>query len=218
METVDLSLCSFEEFVSFFFDRGPAPAPAGVGEPHPWYWSVHVVFDPALMAEHSIRLFSAPGFLALRTPEQLERGFWVLQVDALDCSPRGLIWNDSLPWETRSEIVHSMYMLFERLFSNTPLDTASNMWWDSFCHDWSCGARVRGDCPENDRMQDVMFETLIRVLQLPTRHCQEAALHGLGHLRHPRTEQAIGSFLDGNDLLNEGTRSYARAAARFEVL
>ena len=63
-----------------------------------------------------------------------------------------------------------------------------------------------------------MFETLSRILSLDSEHCRTAAPHGLGHLHHPLTRDLIARFLTDNPALNEGTKTYALAAAGFKVL
>lgn len=65
-------------------------------------------------------------------------------------------------------------------------------------------------------MQNVMFESLVEILALDSEHCQDAALHGLGHLHHPATEQIIQSYLAQHPSLDKNRRDYALAAARFK--
>jgi hypothetical protein len=90
------------------------------------------------------------------------------------------------------------------------------MWWDAFAYEWHCGNRSRVKGGEDEQMQDVMFETLERILDLPGDGCQAAALHGLGHLHHPSTEELIQRYL--RRPVSKDLRKYARAAGRFEVL
>jgi hypothetical protein len=42
-------------------------------------------------------------------------------------------------------------------------------------------------------------------------------LHGLGHLRHPNTEELIQRFLERHPALSVELKAYALAAAKFEV-
>ncbi|HEV2731066.1 MAG TPA: hypothetical protein VGV15_13625 [Terriglobales bacterium] len=111
-----------------------------------------------------------------------------------------------------------MFHLFERLFAAEPLETAPNMWWDSLCYDWHCGNRLRENGGEDAAMQDVMFETLAKILQLPSFYCQRDALHGLGHLHHPDTRALIQSYFDRNPTLDPEIKDYALAAAEFSVM
>jgi hypothetical protein len=66
-------------------------------------------------------------------------------------------------------------------------------------------------------MQDVIFETLNRILRLDSVPCQTAALHGLGHLHHPDTERVIEQYLQGNPMVSPKLRDYALAAAKFDI-
>ena len=67
-------------------------------------------------------------------------------------------------------------------------------------------------------MQDVMFETLTRILRFESETCQSAALHGLGHLRHPDTAAVIADYLEHNRDIDPELRDYALDAARFDVM
>ena len=111
-----------------------------------------------------------------------------------------------------------MFYLFERLFSKDSLDSSVEMWWDSLAYDWHCDIRSRTNGGEDASMQNVMFETLSRILELDSLACQRAALHGLGHLHHPDTEPLIRRYIDRNKDIDAALREYALAAARFEVL
>jgi hypothetical protein len=63
-----------------------------------------------------------------------------------------------------------------------------------------------------------MFETLERILGLESIECQYAALHGLGHLHHPKTNDLIQRYIEQRAQMDSGLRDYAQAAARFEVM
>src|SRR5262249_43315783 len=98
------------------------------------------------------------------------------------------------------------------------LDTAVYMWWDSLAYDWHCGTRARANGGEDEAMQDTMFETLCAILECDVPHIRSAALHGLGHLHHPRTRAAIEGWLLRKAPDDREFVAYANAAARFEVL
>ena len=66
-------------------------------------------------------------------------------------------------------------------------------------------------------MQDVMFEVLADLLQNDSEICQDAALHGLGHLHHPATQGLIENYIEQRPSLTQERRQYALAAARFEI-
>jgi hypothetical protein len=213
---VDLTGCSFKAFVDFIFQRD---VPAELSDARPWYWDTEVEFDPGEVCHQYVQLFGKPEFLCdAFSSSQLEQGFWAVISSTLECSAANLIWHDDLDFGTRESCVKSMYEVFRRLFAIQPLDTSVQMWWDALCYDWHCGNRAREKGGEDARMQDVIFETLSRILDLSSWHCQASALHGLGHLHHPRTTDVIDNFLNKNLNLSAEQREYALAAMRFKVL
>lgn len=211
---------SFEDFVTFLFDHEVVPMPQDrKKEPEPWYWTAAVVFEPIRVASDYVRLFTNPEFLlASFSTEQLEQGFWAIQSCNIECSVSEIIWHRQVPFVMRENCVRSMFHLFEKLFAAAPVDTAANMWWDSLAYDWHCGNRCRSNGREEEQLQDVMFETLEKILALRSLKCQTAALHGLGHLHHPATQQLIDLYLQRNKAIDADLRDYAIAAARFDVM
>ena len=111
-----------------------------------------------------------------------------MQNNTLECSAHRLVWNTAVPFEIREECVRSMYFLFRESFIDESLENSVCMWWDSFCYDWHCGNRKRSRGGEDLAMQDVMFETLSRILGLESETCQGAALHGLSFTIRKREE------------------------------
>lgn len=215
----DITSASYEEFVGFLFDHDVVPIPTQDNQPEPWYWRVDVLFDPRQVAGFYIRLFLDPSFLVTAySAAQLEQGFWAIQSENLDCSVSLVLWHQDIPVEIRETCVRTMFHLFENLFSKVTSATACNMWWDSLAYDWHCGNRKRANGGEDEFMQDVMFETLSRILFLPSLQCQLAALHGLGHLHHPHAPFLIERYIDANEPMDARLREYAQAAARFEVM
>lgn len=210
---------SFDEFVSFIFNTAvPDPPDENPKRDH-WYYHLDVSFDPSEVLTHYTRLFNDPVFLRERyTRGQLEEGFWAIQSCNLDCGVGQVIWMTDVPFAVRERCVHSMFHLYERLFANDTLATAASMWWDSLCYDWHCGNRSRENGGEDERMQNVMFATLAKILELDSLFCQGAALHGLGHLHHPGTEELVADYLKAHPNISADMKEYARAAARFEVL
>jgi hypothetical protein len=115
--------------------------------------------------------------------------------------------------------VHSLDdRIFRRLFAKDAFDTSVDMWWDSLCYDWHCGNRIRERGGEDLELQDTYFETLAEVLWIDSDTCQTAALHGLGHLHHPRTKELVERFIAEHPSITADLKAYALAAGRFEVL
>jgi hypothetical protein len=215
-EQIDISRYSFDEFVAFVFDR---EIRARTGKYHPWYFDVEIAFDASRLCEFYIQLFRNPNsILAKYSKAQLEVGFWAIHGAAFDCSAQHLIWNTDVPFPARCECIKSMSVLFHRLFATEPLETSVSMWWDSLCYEWECGNRNRQRGGEDMLMQDVIFGVLTDLLQSDSEICQGAALHGLGHLHHPSTQELVENYIKQHPSLGEASKKYALAAARFEII
>ena len=215
-EPSDLTNISFDEFVSLIFDRDTPPE---AGKLDPSFYDVGVEFDAKKMCAYYVQLFQEPEFLVSRfTKQQLEEGFWAIMGHTVEWSTANIIYDSNLPLSARKDCIESMALLFERLFANEPLDTSVHMWWDSLCYDWHCGNRKRERGGEDLELQNVFFETLAKVLAIDSWICQGAALHGLGHLHHPRTKELIDRFVDEHPTLTQEQKAYAVAAAKFEVM
>jgi hypothetical protein len=203
-ERIDISGYSYDEFVSFIFDRG---IPDIADKHHPWYFDVRVAFDPNRLCEFYTRLFRSQDFACGEYSKgQLEAGFRAIHGG--DCSVEHLIWNRSVPFHSRCELVKSMADLFKRFFATEPLETSVCMWWDSLCYAWECGNRNRQRGGEDMWMQDVIFGVLSDLLQSDSEICQGAAVHGLSHLHHPSTPELMQNYVNQHPSL----------AARFEIM
>ena len=214
-QSIDISQYSFDEFVSFLFDRDVPPKTA---KRDPWYWHTEVTYTPDLICSYYVTLFRQPHFLLERfSKQQLEQAFWAIPGWNLDCSAARIMWDCDLPFAAREECVRTMADLFRILFATEPLETSVQMWWDSLCYDWHCGNRAREWGGEDERMQDVILQTLTAILALDSDICQRAALHGLGHLHHPETANLIQRYIAEHPTLANEQREYALAAAKFEV-
>ena len=93
---VVLADLTFDEFVSFLFDRDVALESEGKDY---WYWHVAVEFDAKIITAHYIRLFRQPEFLLERfTKVQLEEAFWAIASHNLDSSVSKILSNWTCPY------------------------------------------------------------------------------------------------------------------------
>ena len=217
---VDIRQYSFDEFVSFLFARDVQfeAEQSDLNKWDPWDRHIEVIFDSEQVSRHYVRLFTEPGFLLERfSKAQLEDGFWAIQGPNLDCSVLRIL-ESTPPVASREQCVSSMFYLFRDFFAKEPLETAGSMWWDSLCFSWHRGNRERSKDGEDLRLQNVIFQTLVRILDLDSEFCHRASLHGLGHLQHPDTEKVIEEFIGKHPSLTDAQKAYALAAARFKVL
>lgn len=127
-------------------------------------------------------------------------GLWQLQLWIRDAD---------VPVPLRLDCIAAMPTMFREFFSQRPIDGACFMWWD-----WL----QLGDDDSDHRMLDAMVDALARVLQLPERHCQMSALHGLGHVTHEAKAEIIRSFLARSRDLDDEIVEYAERAIVGRIL
>jgi hypothetical protein len=214
----DLRQVSFEGFHQFIFELKVAVK----GEDDPWYWNFNLCidYDEEQIANLYIELFeNADCLLELYPKDMLEQGFWAIMGGNLENSAYSLIWDSDLSIEVKEKLISSMYFLYEKLFFEEPLDTSSEMWWDSlaFCY-YEGGSRDPANNEEDRRIQNAMFITLKKILSLNSERCQSAALHGLGHLRHPENSEAITDYIKKNKNLTTDQIEYANACIAGDIM
>lgn len=142
----------------------------------------------------------------------------------------------AVPVSVRAEYVRASFFVFSSYFDSrlgaegflaadsrgpslSPMRLLCCMWWDI------APASVWVKC-EDTAIADAVFETLERILRLSSVACQEAALHGLGHLVSPvgrgdvssRAVATIDAYLEreGNRAI-DSIRVYARQARGGQV-
>ena len=207
---IDLDKFSFEQWVGFVFDH-----PAKDTDAKEWYWQEAWEYEVSneFVLKYMTRLFRNPTFLLeAYSSEQLEQGFWFLH------KPSGFLAegmsDPNVAWTLRRECVVSMGNLFEKLFAIDPLDdSACFIWWDLLIEDCFGNYHTRWhplivddkDAP----LQQIIFETLCRILQLDSMECQKSALHGLSHLNHELSKETIRNFLDKHSTMDEELKEYA---------
>jgi hypothetical protein len=195
--SVDIKHYSFEEFIRFVFDRDVPPEseiPTSGERVRRWYYCTNAVFDLHRLSCHYVRLFTESArLLTMFSKPQLELGFSAM-ASACPFSMKKLIWNTDLAFAYRERVVRSMFYLFRDFFSIEPLRYMANIWWDGLCFEWEMGRRDRLNGGEDLAMQDVMFETMAKILSIDSMECRLSALHGLSHLHHPATPQLLRQY------------------------
>jgi len=144
------------------------------------------------------------------------QGFWFL----ISGAPGGLedvLWNTGVPWKARAELIQSTVDLYRRFFAYDVLDTSAHMFWDALAYGYCVPTRHPESDAEDRRVQKAMFAALQQILGIDSLACQLAALHGLGHLRHPETESTTTKYLERNPELSEEHRKFALACIAGEI-
>lgn len=209
----DLRGMSFGAFADLIFDH---PVADKSRESKQWYWSLPIErwidWDKTEVVELYGELFLRSDELHTRySKAQLEQGFWFLMGSSLEFTPDELIRDDELSIALKEKLIKSMYFLYEKCFYAEPLETSCYMWWDSY-------SRIPGLKDPTGRIQEAIFETLVRILALDSEICQLAALHGMNHLGHPDTEKVIGEFIRKNRELTLEQIDYAKKCITGDIL
>lgn len=211
----DLRDADFDAYCDFVFDHFPRLWRNR--ENFRWDRQAEVIFHSGQLVRFYTKLFENPAFLPDRySVDQIIQGFGMQGIRGwatwtIGCAMRSA---DTTPDEEEA-CIRSMYGLFEHLFSRAEFDEIGFMWWDIGYG--ACGDRapriIRKDDEETrKRLYQATFDTMVRVLHLKSKDCQRAAIHGLGHRRHPDTEKVLRQYLEDNPNLPEYLKEYALGA------
>jgi hypothetical protein len=208
-EPHDLDNLRYKEWVRFIFDH---PIVSGKRDKE-WYFEEAWEFaykNAELQAEYVTRLFEKPRFLLKSfTKNQIEQGMWFLfcSQDFLG----SLLKNKSLRFSSKKSLIWSIESLYRKLFRIKEVGLCVNMFWDGLtdsCFDYPIPAMPLS--ASDKKIQNEMFLVLGKILGIKKDYIQTAALHGLGHLQHPKTKWLIEKYLKEHSNLSEVKVKYAR--------
>jgi hypothetical protein len=204
----DLRGRDLEEVTDFIFGH---PVPDDAKTDSDWWWEAEIVFEPTEHTANLTAIFQGAERLQSRfRRDQLEQGFWFL-ISGASGALEDVLWNTTIPWSARAKLIEATVDLYRKLFAQHPLDTSAYMFWDALAYGYCVPTRHPETDAEDRRIQDAMFAALQQILNIDSLACQLAALHGLGHLRHPDTESIITKYLERNPELSEENRKFALA-------
>ena len=214
---LDLSSLTFEEFVAFFYAHEVVPDEEQfdyfLTDLHGEKYFDSIPSSPEILLNHLTKLFTQFGQIANKyTLAQVDQGIWGMWGANLRLYE--FLFDSAVPLEPRLNCIRSMFHVYSEYVSKLErepdprVESGIYMWWDLILHGfWDSSRPVfpgtfRGDAskldPESLVLLDVIFETLTRILAIPNRASQLSALHGLGHLHHPRVHDAVQRFIDMN--------------------
>jgi len=217
-KSIDICKATLQEFEDFIFDHEVH----GVGSSEVWYHQFGLVinYNPAHNARCFVELFkNARNLPSKYERAKLEQGCWAMFGSGLDGNLNDLIWESDISLEAKEDLISSMFFLYRDLFSQDPLGEACEMWWDGLAYDINPMKRV--DPTSNaahKRIQNSMFETLVKILKLNSVNCQSAALHGLNHVHHPKTTNVVKDFIASNPDLSDRDIEYAMLCASGQAM
>lgn len=207
-EALDFSIRPYEEWIEFLFDRKVAPQDDGK-------YSSSSFFDyeferhpqrPAVFLEYLTRICrELPGLVERYGFEKIDQGLWAVLI-GLHFSPSitELLWDSTIPLECRIECIRSMRLVYTEVVAKIPEDVEMvnifYMWWDLLDLYPPTNHAMR-DHPNDDRaneklLVDVALNILKEILEIDDERCHSSALHGLGHLLHPRRAALVQDFID----------------------
>lgn len=195
---VDLRRAGFEAWLDAVFDHPPRSDPRDINTA--WYWMVLVDFrvDPARQVRYLTKLFERPQVLVTRyTAAQIEEGFWFMFGAAGTEWFLDPLWDAEVPWVAREACIRAVPRLYDGLFPpDGGGDGVAWMLWDLLAFGYDCGNHDPARNEEDRRVQDAMFEALREMLtRSKSPAAQEAALHGLFHLKHAGGPDLIRGYL-----------------------
>ena len=209
---------SFDEFVEFHFRR-EVPLHG-----NPWYMDLDADWwepEPRTGIAFLTRLFAdGPEVLRWFSDAQIAQGLdSLVNISATGDLP--WMYDPATPAAERAGVWGAVARFFTDLLAprcspalghisedGTPLNMRTYMWWENF-------PLLTGPAdPDREMIQAAELECLESVLALDSAACQEAALHGLGHLvsRDPRCEEMIDHYLASGRMARPELVTYARAA------
>ena len=205
----DLREATLDELIDFVFDH-PEPRLDADGRREDWNWTVDLEVE--IDAAHQLTLMTelfrgAAARLRQFSPAQIDQGLWFMFGAGGSEWFSALLADRELPWPARRAVIRALYDLYDGLLAHIEVESARYMLWDMLLDPF------HGDYAE---IADTCFETLVRVLSLPNVECQAAALHGLGHLKHPQTTRAVSEYLRDQAPPDPDLRQYAERVRRGE--
>jgi len=195
----DISEASFDELVDFYFDH-----PVRMDTASAWYFEAEILYNPTNNAIFFIQLFRNPNFLLQKYSRlQVDQGLWAISSPGFEGNAYNLIFeHEDIAFEIRQTIVEAMYDLFKELFVVDLVGEASAFWWTHFANagSWNKSGMVP--------LVNVMFETLLRILNLDSDYCRSCALDGLRLLRHANTAEALRAYVRQHSHMDKQRRAF----------
>jgi hypothetical protein len=212
----DVSNLSYEDFIEYFFTK-----------PHGELWNLdpngaefilYKLTQPDVVVRYLTRFCVEFRSLADHTSlETLDEGITGMFGEAFFCLQSAL-WTNTVDLQERIQCIRSMYRVFADFVANCKVEVLVGcffMWWDHICSSFWFVQTEEGKLEgkeyarlgEQERsLVDAMFETLVEVLGLNDARTQSCALHGLGHLHHPKVQAVVQEYIDTHiaELLPDG--------------
>jgi hypothetical protein len=197
MEVTDLTALPYEEWLAYIFDHNCDESVLPT-ERRPWYLDADVhlrIGDPIVLIDYVGRMCREFAYLSQQYAlPQLDQGVKFV-LSAAGVWFRVYLLDERLPIDSRVACIRSMEIVFSEFLarSTAPLmEHCFYMWWEYLSFEKE---NRTGDMRQ---IRQAMFETLVRILAIDDPRCQQAALHGLGHLGHAEGHRVVQEWLDSH--------------------
>lgn len=189
-----------------------------------WLATVTVVshikpqFDPVELLQFYTELFLKPEILHEKYSEEIDRILLIIASD--DYEPYtipALLEDPGIPLQLRENCIRATFTLHERLLTVHHIESTRE-YWSELCH-LRVGRKIQPQDTESypaqsTFLQGVVFETLVRIIEIDSVYCQHTALRALHDLQNPDTKPLVEAFLQSHPDLNPRERSYALAVTQ----
>ncbi len=159
--------------------------------------------------EFSITVLRSPEVVAARRFKTRERLVWNL-TSVIEHMVVPIYFRDRLADSERKEVLRLCPSFLYRVYADDEWSESAYMWWD--------GIVGRPDPGEYGEVGDVMFEVMVEQLGIPHRISKFSALHGLNHLKDPRTRRVVDEFQMAHKETDRELYEYCMYVKRFEAL
>jgi len=201
IDDFDLSTLTSEQFSTFFFDR-PIVGDDAAYDLFLAGFEAFDVSNPAIVVANVQAMCRNFAELAkIYSPEQLDQGLWAMFGAVLHCGT--YLVDPAVEIGLRIDCVECMYLPFRDVVARHTTDVKESfywMWWDMVLRELPVPKEYKYSyltlTADQSQMIEIIFQTLSKILALDHRGCQICALHGLGHLHHPSSEQLVQRYLD----------------------
>jgi len=193
---IDLAIPMYEDWLRFVFDHpvaGPSAEPwfaddaGGITASNPTTLLSHFTNFCARISDVAVVRFSRG---------QIDEGLQLLLSGGYGSLGQYLSVHE-ITLGIRRECVQAMMVPFRDLVARLepPIENGFYMWWHQILRDagWH---RPGGEDAENKALRDDVLTTLEAILAIESAACHACALHGLGHLWHPRRAGVVSAWID----------------------
>ena len=133
--------------------------------------------------ENAVKLFDDPEILKKYRFENVE-----IILGEISQELHLQIFNDRIPVSLRLRCIHAAFNLFDKWYSNyAGYSHSCDHFWDIYYNYDQLAAQPL--------IQEAIFDTLHKILNIRNSECQGSALHGFNHLRDDRCKPLIDEFI-----------------------